>query len=90
MYKTRDTKNQVQIKILKIVGSVSCYIIIFLNCQCVKKKMIEILFKSKTLKKMDNDEDLIFQEILEIEVDDIMYSVQTFQMSLKEMFEEEK
>ena len=62
----------------------------FLNCQCVKKKMIEILFKSKTLKKMDNDEDLIFQEILEIEVDDIMYSVQTFQMSLKEMFEEEK
>ena len=39
---------------------------------------------------MDNDEDLIFQEIIEIEVDDIMYSVQTFQMSLKEMFEEEK
>lgn len=39
---------------------------------------------------MDNDDDLIFQEILEIEVDDIMYSVKTFQMSLKEMFEEEK
>jgi len=37
---------------------------------------------------MDNNEDLIFQEILEIEVDDIVYSVQTFQMSLKEMFED--
>lgn len=39
---------------------------------------------------MDNEKDLIFEEILEIEVDDIMYSVQTFQMSLKEMFEDEK
>ena len=39
---------------------------------------------------MDNEEDLIFQEIFEIEVDDIMYSVQTFQMSLKEMIEYEK
>jgi len=38
----------------------------------------------------DDNEDLIFQEILEIEVDNIMYSVQTFQMSLKEMFEDEK
>jgi hypothetical protein len=37
----------------------------------------------------DDNEDLIFQEILEIEVDNIMYSVQTFQMSLKEMFEDE-
>jgi hypothetical protein len=37
---------------------------------------------------MDNNEDLMFQEILEIEVDDIVYSVQTFQMSLKEMFED--
>ena len=39
---------------------------------------------------MDNNEDLMFQEILEIEVDNIVYSVQTFQMSLKEMFEDEK
>jgi hypothetical protein len=39
---------------------------------------------------MDNDEDLIFQEIFEIEVDNVMYSVQTFQMSLKEMFEDKK
>jgi len=39
---------------------------------------------------MDNNEDLMFQEILEIEVDDIMYSVQTFQLSLKEMFADEK
>jgi hypothetical protein len=38
----------------------------------------------------DDDENLILQEILEIEVDNIMYSVQTFQMSFKEMFEDEK
>jgi hypothetical protein len=38
----------------------------------------------------DDDENLILQEILEIEVDNIMYSVQTFQMSFKDMFEDEK
>lgn len=75
MYKTRDTKNQVQIKILKniknlffvffkftwivILWKVSNYNFSnflhtwtrykkYLNCQCVKKKLIEILFKSKT------------------------------------------